>query len=128
MEGGDETAASGSSATGALARLEEARAVKQELAAAQRAWTQEVGALVHEQEAAVDALLSELETCRSQMAMQREAMAAMEVRPLSPTLWGAPLLQTRAEFLCEHLLFCPSSCRPVPEMALRSSRRSTRQW
>ena len=75
---GDDSVVSGGAAV-AIAKLEEARAAKSELIAAQKAWTAEVGLLMHEQEAAVDALVSELQTCRNQLLMQREAMASMEV-------------------------------------------------
>lgn len=89
---GDDSAVSGGAAV-AIAKLEEARGAKSELIAAQKAWTAEVGLLVHEQEAAVDALVSELQTCHNQLVMQREAMASLEVRGGRRGLAPVPLTQ-----------------------------------
>jgi hypothetical protein len=68
-----------------VAKLEEARVAKAAVERAQQAWAQETGVLVRDQDAAIDALISELETCRSQLAMQKEAVTAIEVRNSSGT-------------------------------------------
>ena len=75
---GDESTASGGSLQ-ALARLADARSAKQEVDALRLVWSQEVGSLVNEQDSAIDALIQELDACRMQLTMQRDALSMIEV-------------------------------------------------
>ena len=81
MEANDSVISGGTLAV--VARLDEARVARVQLENVRRDWTQEIGFLVDEQQVGIELLINELDTCRSQIAMQREAISAMEVCGIS---------------------------------------------